>query len=72
LDFADAGQVFAGIVAEMEDDRFDYGERRFVTAGTLNGRMVVVVWTPRDGSRRVISMRYAHAREEALWRQLDR
>jgi hypothetical protein len=30
----------------------------------------VIVWTPRDGSRRIISMRFTHGREEALWRQL--
>jgi uncharacterized DUF497 family protein len=70
LDFARAGTVFAGRVAEIEDTRRDYGERRFVTAGVLDNRIVVIVWTPRNGSRRIISMRYTHGREEALWRQL--
>jgi uncharacterized protein len=70
LDFAQAATVFSGPVAEIEDTRRDYGERRFITAGWLDDRMVVIVWTPRDGSRRIISMRYAHEREEALWRQL--
>lgn len=70
LDFAQAGAVFAGLVAEIEDTRRGYGEQHFVTAGTLDGRLVVIVWTPRDGSRRIISMRHAHDREEALWRQL--
>lgn len=68
LDFADAGRVFAALVAEQEDTRQNYGERRFVTAGMLDGRMVVLVWTPRDGSRRIISMRFAHEREQAFWR----
>ena len=72
IDFAQAAEVFAATVAEIEDTRRDYGERRFITAGTLKDRLVVIVWTPRDGSRRIISMRFAHAREEALWRQLDR
>jgi hypothetical protein len=70
LDFEQARSVFDGPVAEIEDTRHDYGERRFVTAGLLEGRFVVIVWTPRDGSRRIISMRFSHAREEALWRQL--
>jgi len=29
----------------------------------------VLVWTPRDGERRIISMRYGHADEEAYWRE---
>jgi uncharacterized protein len=69
LDFVDAGLVFAGRVAEIEDTRRDYGERRFVTAGLLRERIVVIVWTPRNGSRRIISMRFTHGREEALWRR---
>jgi uncharacterized protein len=65
-----AGVVFAGPLAEVEDTRRDYGERRFVTAGLLGDRVVVIVWTPRNNSRRIISMRLSHGREEALWRQL--
>src|ERR1700674_5235937 len=37
------------------------------TAGHLNGRCVVLVWTPRGEARRIISMRYAHADEETRW-----
>jgi uncharacterized protein len=69
LDFADAGLVFMGEVATDQDIRRDYGEDRFVTAGYLNGRMVVLVWTLRDGARHVISMRYCHGREEEVWRR---
>ncbi len=69
LDFADAWKVFEGDYAEIEDDRRDYGEQRYITAGYLNGRMVVIVWTPRGDARRIISMRYAHDREAELWRQ---
>ena len=70
LDFARAFEVFANRTAEVEDTRRDYGEWRFITAGPLADRIVVIVWTPRDGSRRIISMRFAHEREQALWRQL--
>ena len=69
LDFADAATVFAGRHATEEDTRRDYGERRYVSAGVLHGRLVVLVWTPRDEARRVISMRFAHADEEARWRR---
>ena len=47
LDFADAAKVFAGTVITTLDERRDYGEPRFITAGTLDGRTVVLVWTPR-------------------------
>jgi hypothetical protein len=46
LDFARAGEVFAGQTATIVDDRFDHGETRFITAGYLDGRLVVMVWTP--------------------------
>ena len=67
LDFADAGAVFAGRTITVQDARRDYGEDRFITAGHLAGRCVVLVWTPRDGARRIVSMRYVHAHEEARW-----
>lgn len=65
LDFARAGEVFAGVTVTAEDARFDYGEPRFTTAGVLDGRMVVIVWTPRGEARRIISMRKANEREIA-------
>lgn len=69
LDFAEAGSVFTGATATIQDVRRDYGEDRFVSAGCLRGRMVVVVWTPRSTGRHIISMRYCHADEEAIWRR---
>ena len=51
----------------MQDTRQDYGEDRFITIGRLNKRMVVLVWTPRGEVRRIISMRKANDREQALY-----
>jgi uncharacterized DUF497 family protein len=45
LDFADAAEVFARVYTVAPDDRRDYGEPRFISAGYLRGRMVVIVWT---------------------------
>jgi uncharacterized DUF497 family protein len=67
LDFADAGDVFAEIVFEQEDGRFDYGESRYITVGFLRDRMVVIVWTPRGDARHIISMRKANDREQARY-----
>ncbi len=69
LDFARAVEVFAGLTATIADDRFDYGETRYITAGHLDGRLVVAVWTQRDEARHVISMRHCHAKEEEIWRR---
>jgi uncharacterized protein len=67
LDFARASEVFAGRHFTAEDDRPGYGEPRFITAGLLDGRMVVLVWTPRGAARRIISMRRANDREQARY-----
>ena len=69
LDFARAGEVFAGLTATVPDERFDYGETRFITAGHLDGRLVVMVWTQRGEDRHIISMRHCHAKEEKIWRR---
>jgi uncharacterized DUF497 family protein len=66
---ADAAKVFAGPTATWPDTRFSYGEVRQITAGRLDGRLVVIVWTQRGASRRVISMRYCHAKEEGRLRR---
>jgi uncharacterized DUF497 family protein len=72
LDFADSALVFAGRTMTLPDERKAYGEPRYITAGWLNDRFVVIVWTPRKDGRRIISMRYGHAEEEDHWRnQMD-
>lgn len=68
LDFADAGEVFAGRTATKQDARFAYPEPRFITAGLMDGRPVMVVWTPTENGRRIISMRHMHEREAARWK----
>lgn len=65
LDFARAGEVFDGQHFTATDTRQPYPEVRFITVGRLDGRMVLVVWTPRGEVRRIISMRKANEREEA-------
>jgi uncharacterized protein len=63
LDFAKAGLVFAGKHLTREDIRQDYDEQRYQTAGWLDERIVILVWTPRGEARRIISMRKANERE---------
>lgn len=63
LDFLDAPKVFEAPHFDLVDDRSDYGEERYLTFGILDGRNVSLVWTPRDGGRRIISMRHVHEDE---------
>ena len=69
LDFATADEVFDGTEFTLADDRIDYGERRFNTFGKLDGRLIAVTWTIRDGKRRIISMRKANDREQNWYRR---
>ena len=64
LDFEDALLVFAGITVEWEDTRKEYGERRIVCFGLLEGRLVVVGYALRGPVRHVFSMRKANDREK--------
>ena len=57
----------ADFVMEMarvsQDDRADYGEERLVAVGPLDNRLYVMIFTLRDGTIRVISLRKANRRE---------
>ena len=61
------GLDFVGATVTVQDTRRDYEKDRYITAGHLSGRCVVLVRTPRGAARRIISMRHAHADEEARW-----
>jgi uncharacterized DUF497 family protein len=69
LSFEDAEIVFSGECVTFEDDRFDYGERRLVTLGRLEGRVVVIAHTQRGENTRIISMRKANAREQEIYKK---
>lgn len=64
LDFDDATLIFAGVTLDVEDTRKDYGETRVICYGMLEGRMIVVGYTPRGADRHIFSMRKANEREQ--------
>ena len=64
LDFDDAELIFAGVTLEVEDTRKHYDETRVMCYGLLEGRMIVVGYTPRGADRHVFSMRKANEREQ--------
>jgi len=65
IDFIGIEKVFAGTTVTILDDRYDYGESRFVTLGLLNGRVVVIAHTESREVIRIISVRKATKNEEA-------
>ena len=47
----------------QRDKRYDYGEKRYQLMGKIDGRVFVVVYTPRQKAVRIISARKANKRE---------
>jgi uncharacterized protein len=45
FDFADAVKIFTLDALTILDDRFDYGETRYITFNLLNGKTVAVAHT---------------------------
>ncbi len=67
LDFVDAPSLFDGMTFTFEDDRFSYGEQRFVTLGLLAGIPVSVVHTESENEIRIISFRKATRHESQIY-----
>ena len=69
MDFIDAKAIFSGATFTFEDDRFPYGEQRFVTLGMLKGVVVLIAHTERNDKIRIISMRRATKNEQKIYFQ---
>lgn len=67
FDFVDSEEVFEGVTLTLDDDRFEYGEDRFITLGFLRGTVVVVAHTEKDNEFRIISMRKATKHEQKIY-----
>jgi uncharacterized protein len=67
VSFVLASILFQNVTVEIDDERFDYGERRINAFGYVQGRLFVCTYTPRAGWRHVISLRKASTKEVALY-----
>ncbi|MBW4517398.1 MAG: BrnT family toxin [Timaviella obliquedivisa GSE-PSE-MK23-08B] len=67
IDFIDVSAVFEENSVTVEDDRYSYGEQRFITFGLLQGRVVAIVHTERDDCTRIISARKATKYEQRIY-----
>ena len=64
IDFADAEEMFRGVLVVDPDTREDYGEKRWVGIGKIGDRTAYVVFTERGPDTiRIISLRKASRRE---------
>ncbi len=64
FDFAYATLVFNDEARmTIHDCRYDYGEDRYITYGSIDCRLFCVVFTIRNGRLRIISARKANERE---------
>jgi len=70
LDFADAWKVLSSKNVTFPDTRKNYGEPRYLCYGILDGRMVVVGYTPRGADYHVFTMRKANGREQRRYKSL--
>lgn len=69
IDFASVVKedIFAGETVTRLDDRFEYGERRFLTLGLLKGEVVAISHTETDELIRLVSVRKASRNEEIIY-----
>ena len=69
-DFNDAYLVMeSDATVTFEDNRYDYGEARFVTLGVLRGVLVQIVTAEMGEDIRVISIRKADRYEQKIYHE---
>lgn len=64
VSLADAANIEWDTLWEAPDMRRDYGEVRIVGYALIKDRAFCVIFTDRDGERRIISLRKANNREK--------
>ena len=72
IDFEDVVDFVWDSALIRTDLRFEYHEIRYSATGSLHGRLVVLVFTERGGTVRVISLRRANSHErKEYWDQFE-
>lgn len=70
VDFYDAYLMFQTPIVQERDYRRDYGEPRYIATGEWRDKILVVAFTVRGSTIRIISVRKANYRErKRYWRQ---
>lgn len=61
--------IFEGDRIEVEDRRQDYGEKRIIALGAIEGEILIVIYTRRHGRIRIISARRAGRNDREKYHQ---
>ncbi len=69
IDFVDVPKIFYSDVVVLPDERYDYGEARFIGIGILKNQVIVVAYTERGENIRLISARKATKNEKNYYFQ---
>lgn len=73
IDIAKAGEVFAEFHLTKYDEAHSEDEDRFISVGSLQGNVVIIIWTERDHIRRIVTMWKANEKERKAYQyQRDR
>ncbi len=64
IDFADIWRFFESERVIFIDNRFDYGELRFVSIGILAARIITITYTETDEITRIITARKSTKNEQ--------
>ena len=70
IDFTDAVRIFEHPTLKVVDNRHDYGEKRIAAMGMVEDVILYVVYTARNGIRRIISARRVNCRERKKYREI--
>ncbi len=68
----DMGRCGDGLHLTKEDDKHSEEEERFISVGTLDEHVVIIVWTPRNDLRRIVTMWKANDREKQKFKEARR
>lgn len=63
LDLARCGETFDGFHLTRRDDKHSDEEDRYISVGKLDAGVVIIVWTPRNNLRRIVTMWKANDNE---------
>lgn len=70
IDLAECEPIFDGPMQSQDDDRLAYGELRIQSWGLLYGKVVLLLWTERNGIAHVFSCRKADKHEaRKFWKK---
>ena len=70
IDFNDVVEIFSGPMIVNIDDRFDYGENRFIGVGFMKSMVAIVVFIEKKADViRIISARKANKNENKQFKK---